>query len=199
MPTWPTAPTAIVIIYADNFSDIDLRPLLDFHRGHDDPFTMVLFRAPDPRACGIAELDAEGRIVSFVEKPDEPTSDLANAGVYVVDATPIARSPRWGHLTLDSRSCPGSSAGCAAGSGGAIIWTSALTRRSSGPGAMHPGLPGSAAAANGERRPAVFLDRDGTLIEHVHYLSDPAHVRLLPGAAEALAAAPRCRVRLRRW
>ena len=35
-------------------------------------------------------------------------------------------------------------------------------------------------------RPAVFLDRDGTLIEHVHYLSDPALVRLLPGAAEAL-------------
>ena len=33
---------------------------------------------------------------------------------------------------------------------------------------------------------AVFLDRDGTLIEHVHYLSDPALVRLLPGAAEAL-------------
>ena len=35
-------------------------------------------------------------------------------------------------------------------------------------------------------RPAVFLDRDGTLIEHVHYLSDPVDVRLLPGAAEAL-------------
>jgi D-glycero-D-manno-heptose 1,7-bisphosphate phosphatase len=35
-------------------------------------------------------------------------------------------------------------------------------------------------------RPAVFLDRDGTLIEHVPYLSDPALVRLLPGAAEAL-------------
>ena len=33
---------------------------------------------------------------------------------------------------------------------------------------------------------AVFLDRDGTLIEHVHYLSDPALVKLLPGAAEAL-------------
>ena len=37
----------------------------------------------------------------------------------------------------------------------------------------------------GGHRPAVFLDRDGTLIEHVHYLSDPALVRLLPGAAEA--------------
>ena len=37
-----------------------------------------------------------------------------------------------------------------------------------------------------ELRPGVFLDRDGTLIEHVHYLSDPGHVRLLPGAAEAI-------------
>ena len=35
-------------------------------------------------------------------------------------------------------------------------------------------------------RPAVFLDRDGTVIDHVHYLTDPALVRLLPGAAEGL-------------
>ncbi len=38
----------------------------------------------------------------------------------------------------------------------------------------------------GPNRPAVFLDRDGTVIEHVHYLSDPAAVRPIPGAAEAL-------------
>jgi D-glycero-D-manno-heptose 1,7-bisphosphate phosphatase len=35
-------------------------------------------------------------------------------------------------------------------------------------------------------RPAVFLDRDGTLIEEVHYLSNPARVRVLPGAAGAV-------------
>lgn len=33
---------------------------------------------------------------------------------------------------------------------------------------------------------AVFLDRDGTLIEDVAYLRDPAQVRLLPGAAAAV-------------
>jgi D-glycero-D-manno-heptose 1,7-bisphosphate phosphatase len=38
----------------------------------------------------------------------------------------------------------------------------------------------------GVHRPAIFLDRDGTLIKHVHYLSDPALVQLLPGVAEAL-------------
>ena len=36
-------------------------------------------------------------------------------------------------------------------------------------------------------RPAVFLDRDGTLIEERTYLSDPQHVVLLPGAVSALS------------
>jgi D-glycero-D-manno-heptose 1,7-bisphosphate phosphatase len=36
---------------------------------------------------------------------------------------------------------------------------------------------------------AIFLDRDGTLIEDAHYLRDPAGVVLLPGVQEALARA----------
>ncbi len=40
-------------------------------------------------------------------------------------------------------------------------------------------------------RPAVFLDRDGTVIEEVNYLSRPEQVRLIPGAAEAIARANR--------
>jgi len=35
-------------------------------------------------------------------------------------------------------------------------------------------------------QPAVFFDRDGTLIEEVHYCSDPSQVRVIPGATEAL-------------
>jgi D-glycero-D-manno-heptose 1,7-bisphosphate phosphatase len=33
---------------------------------------------------------------------------------------------------------------------------------------------------------AVFLDRDGTLMEDVHYCGDPARVRVYPGVPEAL-------------
>jgi histidinol-phosphate phosphatase family protein len=36
-------------------------------------------------------------------------------------------------------------------------------------------------------RPAVFLDRDGTIIADRHYLADPEGVELLPGAAGAVA------------
>lgn len=35
-------------------------------------------------------------------------------------------------------------------------------------------------------RPAVFLDRDGTINAEVHYLADPADFRLLPGSGEAI-------------
>jgi D-glycero-D-manno-heptose 1,7-bisphosphate phosphatase len=36
------------------------------------------------------------------------------------------------------------------------------------------------------RRSAVFLDRDGTIIEDVAYLRDPDDARLIPGAARAI-------------
>ncbi len=37
-------------------------------------------------------------------------------------------------------------------------------------------------------RPALFCDRDGTLIRDAHYLRDPALVELLPGATDLLRA-----------
>ena len=35
--------------------------------------------------------------------------------------------------------------------------------------------------------PCLFLDRDGVIIEEVHYLGDPSQVRLIPGVAAAIA------------
>ncbi len=80
-----------LIIYADNLSDVDLKEITRFHVSHDDPITMMLFHAPEPKRSGIAELDADGRVISFVEKPKRPTSNLANAGLYVVDASAYRR------------------------------------------------------------------------------------------------------------
>ena len=40
-------------------------------------------------------------------------------------------------------------------------------------------------------RPALFLDRDGTIIKHVPYLHRPEQVELLPGAAETIGLANR--------
>jgi D-glycero-D-manno-heptose 1,7-bisphosphate phosphatase len=37
-------------------------------------------------------------------------------------------------------------------------------------------------------RPAVFLDRDGVVIQDGHYLGDAFRIRLVPGSVEAIAA-----------
>lgn len=71
------------ICYADNLTNIDLSNMLAFHKQKQGVLTMALFRTPTPKQCGIATLDGQGAIVDFVEKPDVPTSNLANAGVYV--------------------------------------------------------------------------------------------------------------------
>jgi D-glycero-D-manno-heptose 1,7-bisphosphate phosphatase len=39
----------------------------------------------------------------------------------------------------------------------------------------------------GELRPAVFLDRDGVLIEDTGFISHPDQIRHIPGSAEAVA------------
>ena len=83
---WADGTDLVLVIYADNLSDIDLAALIAFHRSHDDPMTMALFHADHPSKCGIAGLDGQGRVTSFVEKPENPASDLANAGLYVLDA-----------------------------------------------------------------------------------------------------------------
>ena len=83
---WADDADEVLVIYADNLSDIDLAAFLAFHRAHPDPMSMALFHTPYPKACGIATLDQSARIVEFIEKPQNPASDLANAGLYVLDA-----------------------------------------------------------------------------------------------------------------
>lgn len=43
--------------------------------------------------------------------------------------------------------------------------------------------------ASGVERPAIFFDRDGTLIEPIPYLQNPSAIQLVEGATKALAVA----------
>lgn len=173
---------AIFIVYADNFSDVDLPAMLAFHRGHGDPFTMLLFRASDPKACGIAELDDDGRVTSFEEKPSDPKGDLANAGVYVVSADAYREIAALGAFDIGFEVLP-RFVGRMRGYPGAGYHIDVGTHQAL---ARARADATTVLARRGMLRPAAFLDRDGTLIEQVHHLVDPGKVRLLPGAADAI-------------
>jgi glucose-1-phosphate thymidylyltransferase len=60
---------------------------------------IMLTQVADPRAFGVAELDAAGRVVGLEEKPQAPKSDLALVGVYMftsaVHQAVAALKPSW--------------------------------------------------------------------------------------------------------
>ncbi len=77
----------MVIIQGDNITEIDLRELMTFHKAHEGLVTIALLPVPNPSLYGIAEIEANGRIINFKEKPapDACFSNLANTGLYIVE------------------------------------------------------------------------------------------------------------------
>ena len=69
------------IFYADNLTDVNLHNMIEFHRRHQKDHTLAVFKVPNPRECGIIEMDGDSSIISFIEKPENPVSDLAFAGI----------------------------------------------------------------------------------------------------------------------
>jgi mannose-1-phosphate guanylyltransferase len=67
---------------ADNLTDFDLRLLVAAQREHDTIATLAVFHSPQPWAGGVVELDGDGMVIGFTEKPADPVSDLVNAGLY---------------------------------------------------------------------------------------------------------------------
>ncbi|HEX8689611.1 MAG TPA: sugar phosphate nucleotidyltransferase [Solirubrobacterales bacterium] len=55
------------VTYADGVADVDLEALLDFHRGHGGVATMTVVKPH--LQWGVAELDGDGWVEGFVEKP----------------------------------------------------------------------------------------------------------------------------------
>lgn len=93
-----------IVYYGDLFTQADLHPMIDLHRRTKAPATMGLYRVPDPWNRGIVELNEEQTIIRFAEKParDQAFSDLANAGIYVLepevlDWIPAGQTYDFGH------------------------------------------------------------------------------------------------------
>jgi len=79
---WIEGDELFLACYADNLTDFDLRSLVHAHRKHEEVATLTVFHSERPRAGGVVETDASGRVIGFVEKPARPVSDLTNAGMY---------------------------------------------------------------------------------------------------------------------
>ena len=85
----------MVIIQGDNITEIDIGKLMRFHKAHEGLVTIALLPVPNPSLYGIAEIEANGRIRNFKEKPapDACFSNLANTGLYIIEPEAMKHVP----------------------------------------------------------------------------------------------------------
>jgi NDP-sugar pyrophosphorylase family protein len=76
-----------IVLNGDIISDVDYKRLIEYHKQKGGLATVVLVHVEDPTRYGAVELDWEGKIVKFVEKPEpgKAPSNLINAGIYILD------------------------------------------------------------------------------------------------------------------
>jgi NDP-sugar pyrophosphorylase family protein len=83
-----------LLLYGDMLFDIELADLLAFHAARGAALTVVLKHTTTPQSQGMVELDADARVLRFVEKPpDWSGGDLANAGVYICEPSILHAIP----------------------------------------------------------------------------------------------------------
>lgn len=84
-----------LVASGDALTDLDLGALQRLHRQSGAWLTLGLKRVPDPSQYGVVELDEQGRVVRFQEKPGagRAFSNLANTGIYCVEPEVLERVP----------------------------------------------------------------------------------------------------------
>jgi mannose-1-phosphate guanylyltransferase len=83
---WVEQESLFWVFYADVLNRVDLGLMLHCHRRRNVAATIGVYRVPDPWRCGVVEVDAEGMVGSFVEKPADPAGNLVFSGIMI--ATP---------------------------------------------------------------------------------------------------------------
>jgi NDP-sugar pyrophosphorylase family protein len=71
-----------LVTSADGVHEIDVAALIEHHRRSAAAATITVKRIARPETCAVVELNQDGYVTRFVEKPSEPFTDLASIGVY---------------------------------------------------------------------------------------------------------------------
>lgn len=76
-----------LVAHADNLCLCDWSAFLEAHRRRPEGtvMSMMTFKTPTPRTCGIVQLDERGVVQAFFEKHPSPPGDLANAAIYLLE------------------------------------------------------------------------------------------------------------------
>ena len=77
----------VVVTSGDTVFHVDLNPVLDYHIENQADITIVCAECREhqrPERLGVVELDEDGRILQFHQKPEHPSTRLVSTGIYLM-------------------------------------------------------------------------------------------------------------------
>ena len=97
-----------IVANGDVMTDLNVADLVAFHRRSGAQATISLTPVDEPSQFGIVEIDADGRVLRFVEKPQpgETKSRFASAGTYVMEESTLALMPGTEKLSIERVTFP---------------------------------------------------------------------------------------------
>jgi mannose-1-phosphate guanylyltransferase len=97
-----------VVVNGDVLTGMDLAEAVRIHKESDALATITLTSVEDPTAYGLVEVDHELVVRRFIEKPaaDEVTTNLVNAGVYVLEPEVLGMIPAGREVSIEREVFP---------------------------------------------------------------------------------------------
>jgi glucose-1-phosphate thymidylyltransferase len=84
----------LLVLAGDNLFDFSLADYVDFWRSKDESASAIaLYEHPTRELLsqyGVVEVDPDGRVKNFVEKPENPPSNLVATAAYIYDRAHVA-------------------------------------------------------------------------------------------------------------
>ena len=179
------------VFYGDTVMDFDMNAMLSYHREKKADATLFLHPNDHPYDSDIVELDGTGKVTRFFNKPHEDefiSKNIVNAALFIFSPRILEEIEVGVKSHIEKNVLPR----CLDKGLNLYGYISAEYIKDMGTpdryyAVCNDVISGKVARLNRiNSRPAIFLDRDGTISKEVNLLNKVEDLELIEGAAEAI-------------
>jgi mannose-1-phosphate guanylyltransferase/phosphomannomutase len=179
------------VFYGDTVMDFDMKAMLEFHREHNADATLFVHPNDHPFDSDIIELNHDGRVSNFFIKPhpqDFVSHNIVNAALFIFSPAILKEIEGGVKANIEKDVLPR----CLSHGLNLYGYVSAEYIKDMGTPDRYYDVSADVTSGKVRRlnrankRPCVFLDRDGVINKEVNLLNRPEQMELIDGAAEAI-------------
>ena len=179
------------VFYGDTVMDIDMHRMVEYHRSKHADATLFLHPNDHPYDSDLVDLDSEGRVRRLYHKlhPEGLMAhNMVNAALFIFSPTVLEHIEPGEKCHIEKHVLPR----CLKAGKALYGYVSAEYIKDMGTPDRYYSVCGDVESGKVARlnsrnkRPAIFLDRDGIINREVNLLNHAEQVELIPGAAEAI-------------